>query len=226
MRTKKTREKTKRNKLFLLLGLLFFLSCSSGEHLKLRIEIPRKAPVQLDGFDELVVTNFLVKKEAEDFDMNKELSDFFSAELGQKLEQKISSKVLTFENDEVFHNKEFWQALFPDRKGSVLFTGSLEYTQETRKAIKSLEKRQFETPFPEESRIDARKFYSLNIQIYIIDPQTGEALFEKDFKESKSYKNPNQTAHFAFIDLIQAVKDKLFRQLLGEEQVQERYLIK
>jgi len=226
MRTKKAREKTKRNKLFLLLGLLFFLSCNTGEHLKLRIEIPRKAPIQLDGFDELVVTNFLVKEEAEDFDMNKELSDFFSAELGQKLEQKISSKVLSFENEEVFHNKEFWQALFSDLKGAVLFTGSLEYTQETRKAIKSIEKRQFETPFPEESRIDARKFYSLNLRIYLIDAQTGEALYERDFKESKSYKNPNQTAHFAFVDLIQAVKDKLFRQLLGEEQVQERYLIK
>lgn len=207
-------------------GLLFLFSCSTGEFLKLRIEIPRKTTIQLDGFEELIITNFLVKKEAEDFDMNKALTDFFSAELDQKLEQKISSTAISFENEELFQNKEFWQNLFPDRKSAILFTGSLEYTQEIRKAIKSMEKRQFETPFPEESRIEARKFYSLNLQIYLIDTQTGDVLYTRDFKESKSYRNPNQTAPFAFIDLIETVRDVLFRQLLGEEQVQERYLIK
>jgi hypothetical protein len=158
--------------------------------------------------------------------MNKELTDFFSAELDQGLEKKISSKKISFENEEMFQDQEFWQALFPDEKGTLLFTGILEYTQETRKSIRTLQKRQFETPFPEESRIDARKFYSLDLHIHIIDAQTGRTLYKRDFKESKTYNNPNQTPHFAFIDILQSVRDKLFRQLLGEEQIQQRYLIK
>jgi hypothetical protein len=227
MKTKPTKKKTKKgNRLFLLLGLIFFLSCSSGEHLNLRIELPRKTPIPLDDFDEFIVTNFVIKGKSQDFDINKELSDFFSAELDRGLEKKISSEEISFENEEVFQDQEFWQTLFPDRRGTLLFTGSLEYTQETRKAIRTLQKRQFETPFPEESRIDARKFYSLDIQIYIIDAQTGRSLYKRNFKESKTYNNPNQTSHFAFIDILQSVRDKLFRQLLGEEQVQQRYLIK
>jgi len=227
MKTKPTKKKTKKgNRLFLLLGFISFLSCSSGEHLNLRIELPRKIPIPLHDFDEFVVTNFMIKGKSQDFDINKELTDFFSAELDQGLEKKISSKEISFESEGVFQDQEFWQTLFPERKGILLFTGTLEYTQETRKAIKTLQKRKFETPFPEESRIDARKFYSLDLQIYIIDAQTGRSLYKRNFKESKTYNNPNQTPHFAFIDILQSVRDKLFRQLLGEEQIQQRYLIK
>jgi len=227
MKTKTTKKKIKKkNRLFLLFGLLFLLSCSSGDHLNLKIELPRKPPIPLENYDSLIVTNFMIKGEAQDFDMNKELTDFFSAEFEQELEKKISSGELSFQNEDVFQDQEFWQTIFPEQRGTLLFTGKLEYTQEIRKAIKSLQKRQFETPFPEESRIDTRKFYSLDLYIYIIDPQTGEVLYKRNFKESKSYTNPNQTSHFAFIDIIQSVRDKLFRQLLGEEQVQQRYLIK
>jgi hypothetical protein len=216
----------KKSRLFLLLGILFFLSCGSEEHLNLRIELPRKPPIPLENYDAFIFTNFMIKGEAQDFDMNKELTDFFSAEFEQALEKNISSEEISFMNEDVFQDQEFWQTLFPEQRGTLLFTGKLEYTQEIRKAIKSMQKRQFETPFPEESRIDARKFYSLDLQIYIIEIQTGEVLYKRNFKESKSYRNPNQTAHFAFIDIIQSVRDKLFRQLLGEEQIQQRYLIK
>jgi hypothetical protein len=114
----------------------------------------------------------------------------------------------------------------PDKRGTILFTGSLEYTEEIRKAIKSAKKRRFEQPFPEESRIEERRFYSLTLHLYLIDTQSGEALYERTFNESKAYKNPNQTAYFAFFDMMLSVRDKLFRQILGEEQTQERYLIK
>jgi hypothetical protein len=224
---KTTRKKIKKkNRLFLLLGLLFFLSCGSGEHFNLRIELPRKPPIPLENYDAFIVTNFMINGDDQDFDMNKELTDFFSAEFEQELEKKITSEEISFQDEDVFQDQEFWQTLYPEQRGILLFTGKLEYTQEIRKAIKSLQKRQFETPFPKESRIDARKFYSLDLQLYIIAAQTGEVLYERNFKESKTYKNPNQTAHFAFIDIIQSVRDKLFRQLLGEEQIQQRYLIK
>ncbi|MCK4429779.1 MAG: hypothetical protein KAW19_00605, partial [Candidatus Aminicenantes bacterium] len=66
----------------------------------------------------------------------------------------------------------------------------------------------------------------LNIDIYIIEAQSGKTLYKRNFKETKSYKNPNQTAFFAFFDLMQSVKDKLLRNLFGESRIQERYIIK
>lgn len=210
----------------MLLSLLFLLSCSTGEHVRLRIEIPRKTPINLEDFEEIAITNFLVKEEAKDFDLNKELTEYFALEFGQKIKNKISSTEVALQNEEVFQDKTFWQKVSPDKKGAILFTGSLEYTEEVRKAIKSTSKRRFEEPFPEESRIEERRFYSLSLHLYLIDAQSGDALYKRTFKESKAYKNPNQTAFFAFYDMMLNVRDKLFRQILGEEQIQERYLIK
>jgi hypothetical protein len=224
MRTKI--KKRKSNSFILLLSLLFLLSCSTGEHVRLRIEIPRKTPINLEDFEEIAITNFLVKEEAKDFDLNKELTEYFALEFGQKIKNKISSTEVALQNEEVFQDKTFWQKVSPDKKGAILFTGSLEYTEEVRKAIKSTSKRRFEEPFPEESRIEERRFYSLSLHLYLIDAQSGDALYKRTFKESKAYKNPNQTAFFAFYDMMLNVRDKLFRQILGEEQIQERYLIK
>lgn len=224
MRTKI--KKRKSNSLILLLGLLFFLSCGTGEHMRLRIKMPRKTPINLEAFEEIAITNFFVKEEAKDFDLNKELTEYFAMEFGQKVKNKISSTKVALQNEEVFQDKTFWQKVSPNKKGTLLFTGSLEYTEEVRKAIKSASKRRFEEPFPEESRIEERRFYSLSLHLYLIDAQSGDALYKRTFKESKAYKNPNQTAYFAFYDMMLNVRDKLFRQILGEEQIQERYLIK
>ena len=188
--------------------------------------MPRKAQINLQDYEEIAITNFLVKEEAKDFDLNKELTEYFTVELGQKIKNKITSTEVALQNEDIFQDKTFWQKVSPDKKGALFFTGSLEYSEEVRKAIKSASKRRFEQPFPEESRIEQRRFYSLSLRVFLIDTQSGEALYTRTFKESKAYKNPNQTAYFAFYDMLLNIRDKLFRQILGEEQIQERYLIK
>jgi hypothetical protein len=223
----KTRiKRRKSNSFILLLGILFLISCGAGEHIRMRIELPRKTPIDLQGFEEIAITNFLVKEEVEGFNPDKELTEYFTEEFSQKIKNKISSTEVVLQNEDVFQDRAFWQKVLPDKKGTLLFTGDLEYTEEIRKAIKSAKKRQFEQPFPEESRIEERRFYSLSLRIFFIDSQSGEALYTRSFKESKAYKNPNQTAYFAFYDMLINVRDKFFRQILGEEQIQERYLIK
>ena len=210
----------------MLLGVMSFLSCGTEGHVRVRVEMPRKAPINLENFEEINVTNFLVKEEAKDFDLSKEMTEYFTTELDQKIDKNISSKEIPLADEEVFLDKEFWLKISPEKKRALFFTGSLEYTEEIRKSIKSAKKRRFEEPFPEESRIEERRFYSLTLNLYLMDAQSGEAIFKRTFNESKTYNNPNQTAYFAFYDMMLTVRDKLFRQIFGEEQTQERYLIK
>ncbi len=225
-RMKRRKMKRKSCSLTLFFGLLFLISCGTGEHLRVRIEMPRQTKIDLDHFDEIVITNFLVKEEAKDFNLSREIGDYFTIELEQKAKKKVSSLEVPLEAEDVFQDKDFWQKRSPDKMRAILFTGALEFTQEIRKAIRSAEKRRFDDPFPEESRIEERRFYSLSLHLYLIDSQSGEAVFDRTFKESESYQNPNQTAYFAFYDMMLNIRDKLFRQVLKEEQIQERYLIK
>lgn len=215
----------KKIKIALLLALLLSFSCASSDYWKLKIEVPERAVLNLDQFSEIVITNFLIKEERKDFDLNQELVDYFSFEIGQKFKGKISSKKISFEKEEPFKNEDFWKNLLPDLKEAIFITGSAQYTEEIRKAILEKKRARFEEPFVSERALAERRFYTLNLNLYIIDAKTGKALYERDFKESKGYENPKQRAPFAFFDLIQRVKSKFLRNILGETRIQERYLI-
>jgi len=215
----------KKIKIVLVLTILFSFSCASSDYWKLKIEVPGRTSFDLDQYNEVVITNFLIKEEAKDFNLNQELVDYFSFEIGQNFNGKVSIKEITFE-EEPFKNEAFWKNLLPARKKAILFTGGVQYTEEIRKAILQQQKDRFEGPFVSKKRsLAERRFYTLNLDLYIIDAKTGKALYKRNFKESKGFENPKQTAPFAFFELIQRVKAKFFRNLLGQTSIQERYLL-
>ncbi len=216
----------KKNKFALLIALLVLVSCSSPLHWKLKIEMPRRTAIDLAQFQEIIITNFWVKKQTKDINLSQELIDYFKFSLEKNFKGKIVSKEISFNHDDIFSNQDFWKNLAHSSPRALYFTGVASYGQEIRKAI--LEERRsdrFESPFKAEKKLAERKFYTLNLDLYLIDSTTGDVIYKREFKESKGYRNPNQTAYFAFFDLIQRVKDKLFRIILGGEKIEERYLI-
>ncbi len=204
---------------------LFFCSCASDSYYKLRIDLPAKTNLDLNQFNEIVITNFLIKKEAKGINLSKELVDYFSFEFSQKFKGKVSSEEISLKDEDLFKNEDFWKNLYPQRKSSILLTGSAQYSEEIRKAILEKKIDRFETPFPPEKALSERRFYILNLDLYLINAESGKILYKRTFNESKGYVNPKETAYFAFFDLILAVKGKLFSNILGERKVQERYLI-
>ncbi|MFC2169349.1 hypothetical protein ACFLRM_02125 [Acidobacteriota bacterium] len=210
--------------IFFIMVLLIHLSCSSSSFWKLKIDVPVKAELDLEEVDEIVIADFFIKKETALSELNKELVEYFTFELVQNVDQKVSSKNGAIINEEVLKDEEYWKKL-SDKKNTVFLTGSAQYSEETRKAIIEKRKKRYEDPFPPEPGLRERKFYTLLLNLFIIDPQTGKPLYERTFKETQSYDNPNQTAYFAFFDLVQKIKLKFFRSLLGQGEVQERYLI-
>ncbi len=218
-------KKIKKSRVALFFVLIFFISCVSENKVNIRIEAPGKIVLDLDRFSEIFVTDFLITSQAKGLDLNTEIIDYFSSELGNNFKGKISTKKITLEKEEVFKNEDFWKNLSADKKNTLFLTGNIQYKEEIRKAVIGRRKKDFEDPFQPERILSERRFYLLNLDLYFIDGKTGKALYKKSFKESRNYNNPEQTAYFAFFDLIKAVKEKLYRDLLGERRIQQRYLI-
>jgi hypothetical protein len=219
------RRKVKKNKAALVLALFVFSSCASESYYKLRVELPAKTNLNLSQFNEIVITNFLVKKETKDVNLSKEIVNYFSFELGQAFKGKVLAAEVSLKDEALFKNEDFWKNLYPERKNIILLTGSAQYSEEVRKAVLETRKSRFETPFAPEKALSERRFYTLNLDLYLIDAGSGKVLYKRTFNESKGYDNPRQTAYFAFFDLIQGVKGKLFPNILGDTKIQERYLL-
>jgi len=209
---------------FLLL-IFLYLSCTSSNYWKLKIEAPGVESVSLDQFKEVIITNFLVEKETKDFNLNQELIDYFSIELGKHFEGKIISKEISWEKEEIIKKEDHWRNLLPESKKALYLTGKTKYTQEIRKAILEQARDRSQESLFYKKGLAQRKFFTLILHLYLIKAQTGEILYERNFKESKSYQNPKQTANFAFYDLMEIIRMKFFRNILGEQTIQQRYLI-
>lgn len=208
-----------------LLAISLNLSCASVNYWKIKVELPGVSAVKLDEFKELVITNFLVEKETKDFNLSQELVDYLSPELGKHYKGKIISKEISIEKKEIFKEKDFWKNLLTESKEALFLTGTAQYTQEVRKAILEKYSERPEDFISSEKGLAQRKFFTLVIQFYLINAQTGEIIYERNFKEARGYQNPKQTANFAFFDLIQKTNVKFLRNVFGLKKIQQRYLI-
>lgn len=215
----------KKNSLVLLICLVVLSSCVTTEYWKMKIEIPRRTELDIEAFDSVIITPFLVDKEFEEFDLRKEISVFFEGMLKRKTKNTVTTRDVPLENVAQFESLDFWKKQEPDSKNTLFLSGTAQYTEETRKALLKRAKKRYEDPFPAEARLEQRKFYNFNMTLFLIDAKSGEVVFKKEYKETKSYNNPNQTSYYAFFDLLQQIQEKLLRSILGLEQVQERYLV-
>ncbi|MBP1765896.1 MAG: hypothetical protein H6P98_11 [Candidatus Aminicenantes bacterium] len=211
-----------------VLGLVLLLAACRGggdTYRKMRLEIPAYSPFQAQEFEQAVFGGFLVVKEPEGFDLNKEIIDYMSPEFERRLQFQVAVRPIALEGDEVFRNTDFWKSQSAGEGRSLFVTGKAELTRETRKSVLGRPKPDIDDPEPQERGIVERALFVFNLHLYLIRGDTGEIVLDREFKETKAYPNTQQRADFAFYDLVQRVKTKLFRPGLSEDRLQERYLL-
>ncbi len=210
----------------LLLGVLLLSACSMETTQKVKIEMPSRPEVRLDQSQEIIVTNFWLDKETKDFNLNQDLVHYFQEELKRPFKGKLSTKTVAWDSADLPKNKDFWKGAAGDPQGTLFLTGKVQFNQELRKALLATEKRSIDDgPFGKEKTWAERRNFSLKLEIFLIQAENGEVLFQKEYQEQMNYPNIKQTAEFAFFDLLQRIKPKLFRVLFGTDRIQERYLL-
>lgn len=216
----------KKNSAILVLLALLFGACMIETNRRVKVEIPSPAEVRLDQTQEIVLTNFWQEKEAKDFNLNQDLLQFFQEELKRSFKGTLSARTITWDGADLTKNKDFWKQAAADGKNALFLTGRAQFTQEVRKALLANEKRDIDDgPFGKEKTWAERKTYSLKLELFLISSGSGEVFFQRDYQETANYPNIKQTPEFAFYDLLQRIKAKLFRSLFSATKVQDRYLL-
>jgi len=212
-----------------LLGLLPILSAwactGSASFKKIQIEIPAPKPFPVDAYQKLLVADFWVDKGVADIDLNQELRTYWRAELERGLGTAAVLMTTPFAAEPDFSDPAAWRRSETADKDALVLTGKARLTQETRKALTEDAMKELDGPFAPEKKLVERRVVTLELTLVVLRAESGEALFRRAFKETKSYDNVKQPAAFVFFELLHQVKLKFLRAVLGESRVQDRYLI-
>jgi hypothetical protein len=216
----------KKNSGLLMVLVWMLAACSIETTRKVKIEMPSLPEVHLERSQEMIVTNFWQANEVQDFGLNQALVQYFQDELKRPFKGTVSTKTISWANADALKNKDFWKQAAGEAKNALFLTGKVQFGQELRKALLANEKRAVDDgPFAKERTWAERRNYSLKLEIFLIQSDTGGVIFQREYQEQMNYANIKQSAEFAFYDLLQRIKPKLFRILFGTDRIQERYLL-
>lgn len=201
-------------------------ACSlDSPYVRVRVEMPTTAVVRAEDYREVVVAGFVVARPAEGVDLNDGLSSFFETEFKVRVPSAVISRRPAPESEDALKQDERWRSA-AGSGGKVLFlTGKAGFDQELRKALLESGPSRAEEPFSRDKVWDERKSFTLEATLMLIDGSTGRPVFEKEYKETATYTNIRQPAGFALFDVLQRLKVKFFRDALGAQRLQERYLL-
>lgn len=216
----------RKSKLILAAACILQIACGSENARKVKLQIPGPSPINLAEYGEVVITNFRVEKETPDLEINKELVDVLESELGRGYKGKVALRTIAWDRDELLEDKAFWKELGAGSEKTLFLTGGVRYTQEVRKAMIDGDMKEIDGPFkPAHTGLAERRVFNLVLDLCLIRADSGEIVFRNEYKETRTFSNPNQPFSFAFYELLPRIRKKFFRTLLGEERGQERYLI-
>ena len=216
----------RKSKFFLVAACLLQFTCVSESARKVKLQIPGPSPINLAEYPEVAITNFRVEEERPAFDISHELVDDLAFELGREYKGNVTIRTVAWDRDGLLEDKAFWKDLGAGAEKALFLTGGVRYTQEVRKAMIDGDMKEIDGPFKTVKKgLTERRIFNLALDLCLIRAGSGEIVFRKEYKETRTFPNPNQPFSFAFYELLPRIKKMFFRTILGEERGQERYLI-
>lgn len=182
---------------------------------KIAINIPPTSPVGIEGYRELIVTEFAEAALVPDVNLGRTFSEYLETELRRVFKGTVSRGDLTApQKDAPSGFKE-----------AAILGGTVGLVREPQKALRQ-PGIPADGPFNLENRAFAeRTRFILTFGYFLVNAATGRTLQKSEFKETRIFPDVQQTAEFALFDFLPAVKAKLVAAIFGRPTLEERYLL-
>ena len=181
---------------------------------KITIDIPPASPVGIEGYRELVVTEFVQVSPVPDLNVARTFSEYLETELRRVFKGTVARR------DLAPSQKDAPGGL----KDTAIVAGTVGLVREPQKALRQ-PGIPADGPFSLENRVFAeRTRFILTFGYLLVDAATGRAIQKGDFKETRIFADVEQTPDFALFDFLPAVRAKLVAAIFGKRSMEERYL--
>ncbi len=197
-------------------------ACRSDGPVAVRLDMPGVSPFPPGAFEEIIVTGFRTVTPLPDLDLGRELAAYLAAEVRRAFPGRVTAGERPAGEEP---DPAAWREAAAGRDGAVFLTGAVSLTSQVRKAVQNVDVP--EGPFKLAGRgLIEQVRWTLSIDLAVISGRTGEALFRKDYRESRDYLELDKPAEFAFSDLSAILRGRLLPTLLGTPTIEPRTLLR
>ncbi|MBE3110676.1 MAG: hypothetical protein IMZ57_02550 [Acidobacteria bacterium] len=216
----------RRPAIFALAIILAAAACFSRPPVPVKVEMPGVSAFPPGLFSEIIVTDFRDDAPSQDFALGRELQNYLAAALGRSFKGTVSRMDLSRDGKAAADDPAFWKQAAAGRERAVLLTGSAGLVGRTRKALKKTNL-PVDGPFNVDRRglIEQRQ-WTLSVDFSVVSAATGEALYKITFREEREYLDLDKPAEFAFAELADRIRARLFPVLFGAPTIEARTLLR
>jgi hypothetical protein len=192
---------------------------------KITISIPPVSPVGIEGYREMVVTDFAEAVPVPDLKLGRAFSEYFESELRRVFKGTVSRRGPTPSADDTAAGEAFWKSAGAGLKDAVFVAGTVGLVREPQKALRQ-PGAPADGPFNLENRVfSERTRFIVTFAYVLVEAATGRIIQQGEFKETRIFANVETTAEFALFDFLPAVKSRLVAAIFGKPVLEERYLL-
>lgn len=203
------------------LAVLVACALPVAAQVEVRLQLPQKARLDLEGKESITVAPFLViSQEGQDtartrsVDVEAEFERYLLKVLRRETDLDIvesgSVEYPSYDLDAVFEDAEFWQAVGRRTQADLLVAGSLDFDIQDRTGYRTQEFRS-----PVDGRVYQRQVlveqtgFEYDILMVVVDGATGEVLYRDNFKDFQSFQSDEADPLEGMFENLYSLEDRI-----------------
>jgi len=222
--------------LFLALLLLSFVSCGSNSA-EVQISAPLRPKFAAKGYKKIYIADFLVTEQNDldknvNINVNKEITETLKSEFKDKSGYEVGTLKLegvdkTRKTDEMLADPGFWSSQkIDDRAGSLILAGSVEFSNHQKSGLVTERVTNPRTGIQRDVASSRDRLQLvLAVDLFLVDAQNGQKLFNETFKEEQVYDDVTNVSLPLFYDVFEKIAPKIVGVLVPYRVAGSRILL-
>jgi hypothetical protein len=207
-----------------------------GAGVEVRLKLPQRARLDLQGRNNLAVTPFIVvsqegaeRLQGRNIDVQKEFDRYLSKVLRRETELKVIESgpvdFPVYDFEQLSKSQDFWRALGERTGADLILTGGLDFDIQDRTGYRTQE---YISPF------NGRTYYrqvlveqtgfEYDILMHVYDAKTGELVYQDNFKDFQSFEGENTDPLAGMFENLLSLEDRILNVFTQKEVEATRIL--
>ncbi len=202
---------------------------AAGEVIRVTIDIPIPARLDMTGIERVLVTRFLVEEESKDLDLSRELVTLLRRELAKKTRLEILDveppSLPEQPLADLLANSGFWRRLAETHNADLVISGRAAFKSSDRSGFVEQDEISPTTgQRVRRTRYVEREGFSLDLSLFFLRGRTGRLVYEDEITGERTITGGGTDSLSVLYNLFEQFETDVIGIVISKTKPEQRYL--